>query len=473
MARQLNYHIWGWAVKNPKPPDDDATGNPTGRSAFRRYNAQNGGPPVQPGSSPGTPTSSHWLQGTADTLLQQALNALIVGDAATAADAARVALTRADGPNRDVYTGWSTWMLGLAHLYANDQTGAGPFLQRAQELAFQTQQPTLAMAVYLAQQLASSYDQQMQMRQHANHLLKQLEDQETHVTQQFRAMLKFARDSWPSLQAGGPQTTEIVAAPEVGLNPLPALYVQMLGTFRVAAGGHEISLRQSRKAADIFKLMLAHRERPASKDMLVQTLWPDVESRTATHRLHLAISSLRQMLGNVVGTEGPGYIIFRDEAYFLNPLASIDTDVERFLDAFQQGQKLEQENQADEAIAPYETAIALYRDNYLIENLYDDWTGPARNHLHETYLRTLGRLCGLYWQAGRYQECLDTARKMLASDATREDGHRFVMGSLNALGYRNQALRQFQICEEVLGADLGVQPTAATVELYNHIKNAK
>jgi DNA-binding SARP family transcriptional activator len=243
----------------------------------------------------------------------------------------------------------------------------------------------------------------------------------------------------------------------------------MLGTFRVVAGGREISLRQSRKAADIFKFMLAHRVRPTSKDTLLHTIWPDVEIKTATHRLHLAISSLRQMLAGAA-PDSPGYIIYRDDAYFFNPLATIDTDADRFLESVRHGQALERANRAGEALAPYEAAVELYHDDYLIENLYDDWTASARAHLRETYLTVLGRLCEHYWQAQRFEDCLQTARTMLAKDNYREDGHRYVMGSLHALGQRNQALLQYQICEDVLGADLGVAPTAATTDLYRRIK---
>jgi DNA-binding SARP family transcriptional activator len=414
------------------------------------------------------------MQGDIDTLLQRALNSLIYGDAAAAGDAARVALARADGPERDTYTGWASWLLGLAHLYANDSAGAAPYLQRAHDLALSTQQPTLAMACYLAQQLATSYQQQNQMRQHATNLLKQLEEQEVKLTQQFQAMLKFARDSWPTVQglalaAGGEPDAPAPALP-APTAALPPLHIQMFGQFRVAVGDQEITLRQSRKAADIFKFMLAHRSRPTSKDALLHTLWPDVEIKTGTHRLHLAISSLRQML-SIGSGDTPGYIIYRDDAYFFNPLATIDTDVDRFVEYFQQGQTLDRARRFAEAVAPYEAAVELYHDDYLVENLYDDWTGSARTHLRESYLRMLSRLCDQYLQAGRYEECLQAARKMLAKDNYREDAHRYVMRCLHALGQRNQALLQYQICEEVLGADLGVQPTATTTELYERIKN--
>ena len=464
-------------MKSPKPPDDETAGKRPARSALRMFSAQNRGDPARPAA-----TANLWLQGNADALLQQALNALIYGDAAAAADAARIALARAEGPERDTYNGWSTWMLGLAHLYANDGAGAAPYLQRAHELALQTQQPTLAMAVYLAQQLAASYQQQTQMRQHATRLLKQLEEDEVKLTQQFQAMLKFARDSWPTMPTGaaapppgpaalapGPDANP--APPRAGASPaLPPLYVQMLGPFRVAVGDQEVSLRQSRKAADIFKFMVAHRARPTSKDTLLHTLWPDVELKIGTHRLHLAISSLRQMLNTGAG-DAPGYIIFRDESYFFNPLATVETDVDGFLEYVRQGQVLERAGRGPEATAPYEAAADLYHDDYLIENLYDAWTETARGHLRETYLVLLARLCEQYLQAGRADDCLQAARKMLAKDNYREDGHRYVMRCLHALGQRNQALLQYQICEEVLGADLGVQPTALTTDLYLRIKH--
>ncbi|HMA33586.1 MAG TPA: bacterial transcriptional activator domain-containing protein, partial [Chloroflexia bacterium] len=136
-----------------------------------------------------------------------------------------------------------------------------------------------------------------------------------------------------------------------------------------------------------------------------------------------------------------------------------------------QGQTLERAGRGPEAVAPYESAVDLYRDDYLVENLYDDWTATTRTHLRDTYLGMLARLCDQYLQAGRVDDCLQAARKMLAKDTYREDAHRYVMRCLHLQGQRNQALLQYQICEEVLGADLGVQPTAQTTDLYLRIKN--
>ncbi|MGI8586709.1 MAG: AfsR/SARP family transcriptional regulator [Chloroflexia bacterium] len=438
---------------------------------------KNGKPPdvgTLPREAAVTPAPSGlWLQGGADALLQQALNALIYGDASTAADAAQSALVRAEGPDRDTYNGWATWMLGLAHLCTNDSAGAAPYLQRANELALQSHQSTLAMAVYLAQQLSTSYQQQNQMRRHATQLLKQLEENDLRLTQEFQAMLKLARDAWPTMP-GAPLPAPAVEAQALArIGPqssaLPPLRAQMLGPFRVLLGDQEVSLRQSRKAADILTFMLAHRARPTPKDTLLHTLWPDVEIKTGTHRLHLAISSLRQML-QVGNGDAVGYILFRDDAYFFNPLASIDLDVDHFLEYTRQGQNLDRAGRLAEALAPYEAAVGLYHDDYLSENPEDEWAANTRTHLRETYLGMLARLCEGYLAAARPEDALAAARRILIKDNYREDAHRYVMRCLNLLGQRNQALLQYQICEEILGADLGVLPTATTTELYRAIK---
>jgi DNA-binding SARP family transcriptional activator len=395
-----------------------------------------------------------------------------------ASDAARIALARADGPDRKIQSGWATWLLGVTHLYNSDPSGAAPYLQRAQDLAMQSGQPTLALAVYMAQQLATSVHHQAEGRQVAARLAKHLEEQEAGLTGQFQSILNLAREAWPNIQtapappSAAPGSGAELTPPRSGFRPdaLPPLQVQMLGPFRVAVGGREVSLRQSRKAADVLKYMLAHRVRPTTKDALVQTHWPDVEVRTATHRLQMAVSTLRKIL-NSGADDMPGYIIFSNEAYLFNPLAVIEVDVERFFEYLRQGQALERTGRTAEAVQPYEHAVALYHDDYLIDNLYDEWTHSPREHLRERYLAVLTRLCEYYVTAKRYDDCLQSARKILAKDNYREDAHRFIMLSLYALGQRNQALVQYQICEQVLDAELGVQPTAQTVDLYSRIKN--
>src|SRR6476469_1930277 len=135
-----------------------------------------------------------------DALLQEALDLLMRGDAPGAVGKARAVQHQATTSGQDVYNGWALWMLGLAHIYLNQSEPAQAYLVQAQAVALATQQSPLAMAVYLAQQLIGEYQHQREFRQHVTRLLRELDEREARLTQQFRAMLKLATDTWIGMQ---------------------------------------------------------------------------------------------------------------------------------------------------------------------------------------------------------------------------------------------------------------------------------
>ena len=154
----------------------------------------------------------------ADTLLQEALDLLMHGDAAGAVSKARAVQTQATSTDQPIYSGWALWMIGLAHIYLNDGDQAVQYLNESHALALSTQQSSLAMAVYLAQQLISEHQHQTQLRQYVTRLLRELDEREARLTQQFRTMLKLATDTWIGVDVSGTQ----------GLPPM--LYGGMLET---------------------------------------------------------------------------------------------------------------------------------------------------------------------------------------------------------------------------------------------------
>lgn len=416
----------------------------------------------------------------ADTLLQEALDLLMHGDAAGAVSKARAVQTQATSADQPIYSGWALWMIGLAHIYLNDGDQAVTYLTEAHSLALSTQQSPLAMAVYLAQQLLSEHQHQTQFRQHVTRLLRELDEREARLTQQFRTMLKLATDTWigtqpmqaalPAPDALPPPLPAATGGAEARAHYLPPLEVRCLGAFQVVQAGQELELRPGKKSLDIFKYLLAHRERPVAKDTLIHLLWPDVPAGRGAHRLHLAISGLRAMLNpREQETASSSYILFREDAYLINPLAPVTVDVEVFVANYKRGLELEKSGRKGEALAMYEAAISLYRDDYLIENLYDDWTVTTREHVRQMHMTMLSRLGAAYLRQQRDEDAAAVAQRMLARDNCSEEGHRLLMLVYSRAGQRTQALRQYQLCVDNLRKELGADPSPALTDLYREI----
>jgi tetratricopeptide (TPR) repeat protein len=118
-----------------------------------------------------------------------------------------------------------------------------------------------------------------------------------------------------------------------------------------------------------------------------------------------------------------------------------------------------------------ESAAALYRDD-LLSGCYDDWALVERERLRELFLRTLERLITLHKRRSDYERALAYAQRLAAADPLRETAHRELMRLYHLLGRPRAALAQFATLCNLLGEELGVSPTPATVALRQEIAAA-
>jgi two-component SAPR family response regulator len=96
------------------------------------------------------------------------------------------------------------------------------------------------------------------------------------------------------------------------------------------------------------------------------------------------------------------------------------TDVDEFDERYETGRRLEKRGDLEAAAVEYERAIELYRGDYLIEDLYDDWTMVERERLSNAYTDMLGRLAVYYVETGEYQESIKACYRVLEKDRCHE-----------------------------------------------------
>jgi LuxR family maltose regulon positive regulatory protein len=162
-------------------------------------------------------------------------------------------------------------------------------------------------------------------------------------------------------------------------------------------------------------------------------------------------------------------IFFEDDHYRLHPAIWVQTDADLFAAHFHAGERLERAQRTSEAIQEYRAALGLYGGNYLPEDMYADWAVAPRARMEEMYLTLLGRLADDYLERGRYTESIACCRQILAHDSFREDAYRQLMRCYSRMGRRNQALKEFAVCKQVLQRELGVHPMRETLELRDCI----
>ncbi|MBN1640017.1 MAG: winged helix-turn-helix domain-containing protein [Anaerolineae bacterium] len=328
-----------------------------------------------------------------------------------------------------------------------------------QDTLFADQAPHVEMVDHLTR-LQREYQQ---LRAMLDKMSAQLSHREAHVRQRLRDVLAMADPVEPDPDQDPARPSSRAAA-------TPTLYVRALGQFAVSYRDQEIALGSSKNGRAIFRYLVTRPDRRVAKDVLLELFWPGDAPQTANHKLHIAISSLRKALDEALGeTEDGGSLLFVDDHYLLSPDLHVELDVDAYEWRVRAGERLDGEGRMGEAIAEYEAARALYRGEYMSQDLYADWTVPQRARYEEMYLTLLGRLAHHYSDRHRYEDSIACCRQILARDSFREDAYRQLMRCYSRLGRRNQALCEYETCKEVMRWELGVDPMHETTALYDRI----
>ena len=248
------------------------------------------------------------------------------------------------------------------------------------------------------------------------------------------------------------------------------LWVRFFGSFEILCDDEVLPLGTNAKALTILKYLLAHRARPVSRDHLMGLLWPESNLKRARWSLNSAVRYLRKLLrDHPSAATFTNCILLEDSHYRLCPTFRVSTDVDEFDAHYEQGRRLEKDRRRLEATEEYEKAVELYRDDYLVEDLYEDWTMVERERLVNAYMDTLDRLAGHYMEAGRWQDSVRARYRILEKDPCHEASYRLLMECYVQLGLRTRALRQYRLCEGILKRNRGMAPSPETRALYRSI----
>jgi DNA-binding SARP family transcriptional activator len=244
---------------------------------------------------------------------------------------------------------------------------------------------------------------------------------------------------------------------------VPPLRVELLGGFRVERiGVARPVLWQRRSARRLTKLLATHPRHSLHREEILELLWPGVPAKSALNRFGQALHAARRAFE-------PELLPRESSAYLRLTESVLSLEAEHVVidaDHFQQLAESALGRGNEEA---YESALAAYGGELLPEDRYHDWCAERRAFLAELRIRLLVELAGALEERGAQAAAADRLHEVLRYDPTREDVHRRLIVLYAAMGSRDQAVRQFQMCREVLQRELGLLPAESTLAIYEEI----
>lgn len=255
------------------------------------------------------------------------------------------------------------------------------------------------------------------------------------------------------------------------IHPGYQLRVQMLGPFRAWRGAQEITPQEWRreKARQLFHLLLTYRYKMLDRDQIVEMLWPRLAPDAARRDFKVALSTLLRVLEPDRKRGSPSAYVRRDGSlYGLRPGADLWLDAAHFEQLIAEGDRVFGHD-PDTSLRHYRQALALYQGEYLQEWPYNDWCSEERERLLTLYLRTADRMARALADRKAWEETIAVCHAILSRDDCWEQAYRLMMIADARMGNRAQAMRTYRRCVERLREELEIEPSAATVRVYEFI----
>ncbi len=258
---------------------------------------------------------------------------------------------------------------------------------------------------------------------------------------------------------------------------MASLQIFLFGNFEILLNHQKIhsELWQSRQLRTILKLLIIRRGKPVPGSQIIEKVWPDKNPEQAAQHLYVRISQIRKILKksgfqDCIQTVDGGYVFQPDPFLEKDGELSIWIDVDEFEQKADQGREHLENRAFDQAITLFKKAITHYRADFLVEDLYEDWTISERERLRDRYLMALTEMAEAYAQTGRYRHAIDVSQKVLSVDPCRESTFVQLMLYYYHLGERSKSLEVFERCQKTLSQEMEVDPDNYTQELAQKIR---
>lgn len=258
---------------------------------------------------------------------------------------------------------------------------------------------------------------------------------------------------------------------------MTSLQIFLFGNFEILINHQKIhsDLWQSRHLRTILKLLIIRRGKLIPGVQMIEKVWPNKDPEQAAQHLYVRISQIRKILKiygfqDCIQTVAGGYIFQLEPFFEKNEEHSIWIDVDEFEKKADQGREYLENKEFDQAITLFKKSNNLYRADFLIEDLYEDWPITERERLRDRQLMVLTEMAEAYAQTGRYRHAIDVSQKVLSVDPCRESTFVQLMLYYYHLGERSKSLDVFERCKKILSQEMEVTPDIYTEELAQKIR---
>jgi DNA-binding SARP family transcriptional activator len=199
--------------------------------------------------------------------------------------------------------------------------------------------------------------------------------------------------------------------------------------------------------------LLSRNDYAATKDQVLDALWPDLDPEVAVNSLNQTVYFLRRVFEELyVEDLSPGYVHHDSDVVWLDQelVQSRAATCRAFI------RSLPSRPAPDDV----ERLVALYTGRFALDFEYEDWAADLRDSLHAAYLEIVERSVRDDLATSHYDRGIRVARAALEVEPTAEQIEITLLRLYRQTGAHAAAAEQYAHYAAAQRADLGIDPPA-------------
>ena len=227
------------------------------------------------------------------------------------------------------------------------------------------------------------------------------------------------------------------------------VYIEDLGRVRIVVGEDRIegtALR--RKVLALLCLLLTRPRFAATREDVIESLWPDFDPAVALNSLNQTVYFLRRVFESDYNEAlSPGYLDQDTETVWL--------DAELIDSRSAQCRRLLREIAPIPSPDQVWSLVRLYTDRFALEFAYEDWASEYRGALHAAYLRIVESAIKVDLDIGAFDRGISIAERALEIEPESDELQASLIRLYRLAGVHGAASERYTRYQAALG-DLGL-----------------
>jgi DNA-binding SARP family transcriptional activator/tetratricopeptide (TPR) repeat protein len=232
----------------------------------------------------------------------------------------------------------------------------------------------------------------------------------------------------------------------------PAVRVEDQGRVSLTVGDRDVvgtSVR--RKVLALLCFLITRPEISATRDQVLDALWPELDPDIAINSLNQTLYFLRRVFEENYSEDlSPGYVHHDSDVIWLDPelVTARSVECRRMVHGFPPRPSPDD----------VERLTLLYRGRFALDFEYEEWASAYRDSLHAAYLEIVERSVIDDFTSGHYDRGIRIARRALAVDESAEQIEVSLLRLYRVSGAHAAAAEQYAHYATYMRDELGVEP---------------